>query len=191
MNINQKLTALQNELKAPKTQLNKQFGRYYRNQEDILEAVKPLLKKYELSLTISDEVVCIGLRFYVKANVHLIDSESSTILVTAYAREEEEKRGMDSSQITGSASSYARKYALNGLFLIDDTRDADSMDNSSKEVKKTPVIAPAMPSKPSEGATAIVGKCEKFSTPINTAVKLYSVKTYGKSLCRKCQESEK
>jgi len=189
MNINQKLTALQNELKAPKTQLNKQFGRYYRNQEDILEAVKPLLKKYELSLTISDEVVCIGSRFYVKANVHLIDSESSTILVTAYAREEEEKKGMDASQITGSASSYARKYALNGLFLIDDTKDADSSDN--RPAVKTPAIAPTMPSKPSEGATAIVGKCEKCSTPINTAVKVYSVKTYGKSLCRKCQESEK
>lgn len=191
MNINQKLTALQNELKAPKSQFNS-FGKYnYRNQEDILEAVKPLLKKYELNLTISDEVVQIGTRFYVKANVHLIDSESSTILVTAFAREEEEKKGMDSSQITGASSSYARKYALNGLFLIDDTRDADSTDNSSKEVKKTPVITSTTPPKTSEGATAIVGKCEKCSVPINTAVKLYSVKTYGKSLCRKCQESEK
>ena len=191
MSINKKLTDLQNELKAPKSQFNA-FGKYnYRNQEDILEAVKPLLKKYELNLTISDEIVSIGSRFYVKANVNLIDPEGSTILVTAYAREEDEKKGMDASQITGSSSSYARKYALNGLFLIDDTRDADSQDNTIKTVSKAPVTAPTMPSNASQTQSPITGKCSKCSTPINAQVTSYSKLKFGKPLCRTCQESEK
>ena len=125
-----KLTEIQNKLKAPKSQFNK-FGNYkYRNCEDILEAVKPLLKGCTLVLT--DEIVLIGERYYVKAVVSFTDNEGNHSMVQAYAREPESKKGMDASQITGAASSYARKYALNGLFLIDDTRDADTQDNRSQ-----------------------------------------------------------
>lgn len=116
------LIKIQRELKAPKGQRNN-FGNYnYRNAEDILEAVKPLLG--ETILTISDEMVMLGDRFYVKATATLQEGEK-TISVSAYARESLEKKGMDSAQVTGSTSSYARKYALNGLFCIDDTKDAD------------------------------------------------------------------
>lgn len=126
MELIKKLNDIQRELKAPKNQFNK-FGNYaYRNAEDILEAVKPLLKG--VVLTLSDEIVQIGDRFYVKAKAKITDGKN-IIENTAYAREAMIKRGMDDSQITGAASSYARKYALNGLFLIDDTRDADSEDN--------------------------------------------------------------
>ena len=123
----EKLLTVQNELKAPKDKRNN-FGEYnYRSCEGILEAVKPLLQAQGLMLTIKDEVVNIGDRYYVKATVLLDDiSSNGEIAVTALAREEEEKKKMDASQITGTASSYARKYALNGLFLIDDTKDADT-----------------------------------------------------------------
>lgn len=130
-------TALRNvirELKAPKGQYNG-FGKYsYRNAEDILEAVKPLLDEYKLWLTISDEVVMLGDRFYVEAIVR-VNGYGKEFTTTAFARETETKKGMDKAQITGSASSYARKYALNGMFCIDDTKDADSMDNSKVEKK--------------------------------------------------------
>jgi len=120
------LKQIQAELKAPKGQFN-DFGKYnYRSAEDILEAVKPLLLKHDALLTLSDEVVEIGGRVYVKATATISDSEAASICITAYAREAEKKSGMDDSQITGTASSYARKYALNGLFLIDDTKDADT-----------------------------------------------------------------
>ena len=123
----EKLLTVQNELKAPKDKRNN-FGEYnYRSCEGILEAVKPLLQAQGLMLTIKDDVVNIGDRYYVKATVLLNDiSSNGEIAVTALAREEEEKKKMDASQITGTASSYARKYALNGLFLIDDTKDADT-----------------------------------------------------------------
>ena len=118
-----KLTEIQQGLKAPKNQYN-DFGKYnYRSCEDILEAVKPLLNG--CLLTITDAVIEVGGRIYVAATV-TIETESRNISVTAYARESETKKGMDAAQITGSASSYARKYALNGLFLIDDTKDADA-----------------------------------------------------------------
>lgn len=130
-----KLNEIQQKLKAPKGQFNS-FGEYaYRSCEDILEAIKPLLG--EATLTISDDIVLIGNRYYVKATVTLKDDKEE-VSNTAFAREEEDKKGMAGSQITGAASSYARKYALNGLFCIDDTKDADTMDNSKKE-KKTPV----------------------------------------------------
>lgn len=127
MVIMEKLLNIQNELKAPKGQYNS-FGKYkYRSCEDILEAVKPLLEKYKVVLTISDELEYIGERYYIKATAILEDTEGEGIASnTSYAREEETKKGMDGSQITGTASSYARKYALNGLFLIDDTKDADT-----------------------------------------------------------------
>ena len=120
-----KLTQIQSELKAPKNQYNS-FGKYkYRNCEDILEAVKPLLAKYDCKLIITDEVINIGTRFYIKATAKF-KSEDGVVEVSAMAREEESKKGMDGSQVSGAASSYARKYCLNGLFLIDDTKDADS-----------------------------------------------------------------
>ena len=125
--IYEKLLTVQNELKAPKDKRNNFGGYNYRSCEGILEAVKPLLQAQGLMLTIKDEVVNIGDRYYVRATVLLDDiSSNGEIAVTALAREEEAKKGMDASQITGTASSYARKYALNGLFLIDDTKDADT-----------------------------------------------------------------
>jgi len=131
----EKLLKIQNELKAPKGQKNT-FGNYsYRSAEDILEAVKPLLLKYELTMTISDELEGIGERYYVKATVTLREVEK-TITTTAFAREDESQKGMSVSQITGSASSYARKYALNGMFAIDDTKDADSYNDHGKGTPK-------------------------------------------------------
>ena len=125
------LQVIQHELKAPKNQENKFGGYKYRSCEDILEAVKPLLDKYEATLTISDDIVLIGERYYIKATATLLDSKGGEVLAqtTAFAREPVAKKGSDESQITGAASSYARKYALNGLFCIDDTKDADTMDN--------------------------------------------------------------
>jgi len=125
--VNDALAVIQATLKAPKGQFNS-FGKYkYRSCEDILEAVKPLLK--ESTLTLSDDVVEIGGRVYVKAKASF-GHNGAAIDVTAFARESETKKGMDDSQITGTASSYARKYALNGLFLIDDTKDADTDEHA-------------------------------------------------------------
>lgn len=131
-----KLVNIQAELKAPKNQVNS-FGKYkYRSAEDIIEAVKPILFKHQTALLISDEVVQVADRVYVKATAMLIDetNEELPIKVYGWAREEEVKKGMDAAQITGSASSYARKYALNGLFAIDDTKDADSTNEHKDEV---------------------------------------------------------
>ena len=127
------LVELQSRLKAGKTKFNA-FGKYkYRSCEDILEAVKPLLKELNMALTISDDIVEVGGRVYVKATATLSNDEGCVAQSTAFAREPEMKKGMDESQITGCASSYARKYALNGLLAIDDTRDADTMDNREAE----------------------------------------------------------
>ena len=136
MNIKEKLVKIQSELKAPKGQFNK-FGNYaYRSCEDILTAFKPLGVKYNVALYISDNIKLIGDRYYVEATATLLDSESDeTIDVSAYAREEENKKGQDSSQTTGSTSSYARKYALNGLFAIDDTKDSDATNTHGAEPK--------------------------------------------------------
>ena len=131
-----KLVNIQAELKAPKNQVNS-FGKYkYRSAEDIIEAVKPILFKHQTALLISDEVVQVADRVYVKATAMLIDetNEELPIKVYGWAREEEVKKGMDASQITGSASSYARKIALNGLFAIDDNKDADSTNEHKDEV---------------------------------------------------------
>ncbi|MBS5717329.1 MAG: ERF family protein [Veillonella sp.] len=136
--IYQKLIEIQTELKAPKSQFNKFGGYNYRNCEDILEAVKPLCAKHEIVPLLSDEIVLVGERYYVKAVAKVTDGKDE-ITTTAFARESFDKKGMDESQITGSASSYARKYALNGLFCIDDTKDADFMDNSqNKKAASTP-----------------------------------------------------
>lgn len=119
------LVEIQNELKAPKSQFNKFGGYKYRNAEDILEAVKPLLFKHKCTLTISDDIVCAGDRIYVKATA-IISNGADSISVSAFAREPESQKGMSESQITGASSSYARKYALNGMFAIDDTKDSDA-----------------------------------------------------------------
>lgn len=130
-NVYVSLRGIQNKLNAPKGQYNA-FGKYkYRSCEDILAAVKPLLGEYDCSLTLVDDIVLVGSRFYIKATATLFDSCGNTISTTAFAREEEAKKGMDASQVTGAASSYARKYALNGLFAIDDTKDADTLNNNA------------------------------------------------------------
>ena len=132
-NVYMKLIEVQSKLKAPKSQFNK-FGNYaYRNCEDILEALKPILNQVKAVVNISDEIILIGERYYVKATVKFIDAETGEVVeASAMAREEESKKGMDSSQLTGSTSSYARKYALNGLFAIDDTKDADTTNTHDK-----------------------------------------------------------
>ena len=129
--LTKKLATIQSRLKAPKNQYNS-FGKYkYRSCEDILEALKPLANEQGCTITIEDSPIMVGEWHYIQATATLSDGYNSTS-VKAYARESEEKSGMDSSQITGTASSYARKYALNGLFAIDDTKDADTMDNRQK-----------------------------------------------------------
>ena len=136
MSVYKKLIDIQNELKAPKSQYNS-FGKYnYRSCEDIQEALKPLLVKFGATVFIKDDIVFIDSRYYVKAIVTFVDIESgNTIESFAYARESEEKKGMDSAQVTGATSSYARKYALNGLFLLDDTKDNDHDSNHQTDVK--------------------------------------------------------
>ena len=126
------LITIQSTLNAPKGQYNS-FGKYkYRSCEDILAAVKPLLQQNGCTLTISDEVVMVGNRIYIKATATLTNSTGEKEVTTAFAREEETKKGMDGSQVTGASSSYARKYALNGLFAIDDTKDADTLNNNAQ-----------------------------------------------------------
>lgn len=123
------LIAIQSELKAPKSQFNKFGGYKYRKAEDILEAVKPLLNKQKCTLTITDDVVLIGNRIYVKATATIKNEKGECETTNGWAREEETKKGMDGSQITGASSSYARKYALNGLFAIDDNADSDTTND--------------------------------------------------------------
>ena len=130
------LITIQSELKAPKNQRNN-FGNYnYRSAEDILEALKPLLAKYECLLTLNDSIEHIGDRYYIKATATITNAKGLQVTSTAYAREEDSKKGMDGSQLTGSCSSYASKYCLGKLFLIDDTKDADTMPPSAPEPKK-------------------------------------------------------
>lgn len=147
MTLVEKLSEIQCEMKAPKNLYNKHGNFNYRNAEGILEAFKPFAKKHKVSLTVSDDMVMMGDRIYVKATALLIDCESAvTISTTAYAREAVARKGMDDSQITGAASSYARKYALNGLLLLDDTKDADA-DEPEKEPTQSeskPASIPAL-----------------------------------------------
>ncbi len=135
-----KLLEIQHRLKAPKGQYNS-FGKYkYRSCEDILEAVKPILYELGCTLTLSDEIVEMGGRFYVRATAHL-KGEDTEECVSAYAREDEDLKGMSGAQTTGTASSYARKYALNGLFCIDDTKDADTDEYANQNAKPAPAPA--------------------------------------------------
>ena len=139
LNVQEKMNRVQIELKAPKNQYNK-FGKYnYRSCEDILEGLRPLKEKYGFNVFLSDSVEYIGNRFYIVAEAEFVDSETgNSIKKYGRAREEEVKKGMDSSQITGSASSYARKYALNGLFAIDDTKDSDATNDHGKATTEAP-----------------------------------------------------
>lgn len=133
-NIRQKLQGIQSSLKAPKGQTNKFGGYKYRSCEDILTAVKPLLAEWGCSLTLTDTICEVGGRVYVRADAALNDNETEHFIYTSgFAREAENKKGMDDAQITGSASSYARKYALNGLFAIDDTKDPDATNDHGKK----------------------------------------------------------
>lgn len=165
MSLREKLLIIQTELKAPKGQTNNYGGYKYRSCEDILEAVKPLLKEQGLILRISDEVVLIGERYYVKANAFIQDAKTEEAITNvAYAREEETKKGMDGSQITGTASSYARKYALNGLFCIDDTKDADT-DEHAKQTG-------AIPKKASEKQISLIQSISKDIKSITSYYKI-------------------
>lgn len=127
------LIAIQSELKAPKSQFNKFGGYKYRKAEDILEAVKPLLNKQKCTLTITDDIVMVGNRIYIKATATIKNEKGECEATTGWAREEETKKGMDGSQITGASSSYARKYALNGLFAIDDNNDSDTTNDGQHQ----------------------------------------------------------
>lgn len=134
MSIYSKLFEIQQNLKAPKGQYNKFGNFHYRSCEDILEALKPILAQQKAVITLHDELVLNGQRYYIKATACLLDIETGEqVKSEAYAREEEGKKGMDSSQVTGASSSYARKYALNGLFCIDDNKDSDTTNTYGKE----------------------------------------------------------
>lgn len=186
LNIYGKLAAIQRELKAPKGQYNS-FAKYnYRSCEDILEAVKPLCIKNNATLILNDTVREISGRFYVVATATLADQESDGVVeADAYAREPQDKKGMDDSQITGMASSYARKYALNGLFCIDDTKDADTDEakrQEQKPVKKGTVICENC-GIPIKGVT-----CQGVRySPDDIADK--SIDRYGKRLCWSCMKA--
>ena len=152
------LLQIQSELKAPKGQFNA-YGKYkYRSCEDILEAVKPILKKNNCALLLSDSLIYVGERYYIKATATLVNAEGKSVSTEAYAREEETKKGMDASQITGASSSYARKYALNGLLCIDDNKDSDTTNTGDN--------TPAAPVKTSKEDNAEV---EKAIAEINAA----------------------
>lgn len=205
MPVNEKLMRIQTAIKAPKNLYNK-FGKfYYRNAEGICEAVKPYLEKENCALILFDELVEVGSfsrenvteehdtkesgsRVYVKATARLLDIETQDIIeVSAYARESMEKKGMDESQITGTASSYARKYALNGLFLLDDTKDADTDEyanqtNASKRKPNTPEEQDAEATE--QMATekiaevmvkALDARCKREGVPVDTILSLYQV----------------
>lgn len=181
MTIKDKLLAIQCELKAPKNLYNS-FGKYnYRNAEGIMEAVKPFLKKNKVVLIVSDDIVNCGDSNYVKATARLTDVESDgDITVIAFAREAVEKKGMDDSQITGTASSYARKYALNGLFLLDDTKDADTneyhtqtnaKEQKKSEPKKTDAAVPV-----AVDTHDLLMKLKENGIRVDYVLKLYGVK---------------
>lgn len=196
MSIYEKLSAIQAELKAPKNQHNS-FGNYnYRSCEDILENVKPICRKNRTTLILTDHLENIGDRYYVKAVAELIDlDEKDSVQVSAYAREEESKKGMDGSQVTGASSSYARKYALNGLFNIDDTKDSDFTNTGSSEPQKrasTPSKAeyPAKTNAPvSDSDGSFQPVCADCGKPISVKVHDFSAKKFGTPLCMDCQKT--
>ena len=183
MTIYEKLGAIQQALNAPKGQYN-EFGKYkYRSCEDVLGAVKPLLSEYKCVLLLKDDLDSNGSRLYIKATATLVDCDKpeDSVTVTAFAREEETKKDMDASQVTGAASSYARKYALNGLFCIDDNKDSDFTNMGAQGEKKTAESNPAAPKV--EGPV-----CRDCGAPIPGNVLKWSTGKYGIPLCRDCQK---
>lgn len=188
MNVYSKLLDIQMELKAPKNQLNKFGGYNYRNCEDILESLKPLLQKYKATLFISDSLEFIGDRYYIKAIATFTDIETSESLnVTAFAREEETKKGQDQSQITGASSSYARKYALNGLFAIDDNKDSDFTNRHGK--KQDSKVTQIQVNKATDGTKKYY--CTKCKNEVSEKIAKYSYSKFNKILCMDCQKLEK
>lgn len=173
----ERVIAVQSQLKAPKNQRNDFGGFNYRSCEDILEAVKPLLKAEGLCLTITDDIVMLGDRYYVKATATLTDGERS-LPNQAFAREPEERAKMDGSQVTGAASSYARKYALNGLLAIDDTKDADALNNGKKHTatSKGSATAPA-PEIPASDKAAVIAAVYAAQTE-EEVVAIYKKNSY-------------
>ena len=192
MNFYEKISDIQFRLKAPKGQYNS-FGKYkYRSCEDVLEAVKPLLNEHKLYISISDEIVTVQNRFYVKATVTVSDGEN-VLATSAFAREEESKKGMDGSQVTGASSSYARKYALNGMFAIDDNKDSDTTNTDNTGGKKTSGQKEEQQyccvncGKPFEGFTAqSTGKYFNAGQAYHMSERKYG----GKALCRECGKKE-
>ncbi len=176
---------IQTQIKAPKNLYNS-FGKYkYRNAEGICEAVKPYLHEEGASLVLKDDVVEVGGKIYIKATAILTDIESgNSVSTSAFARESAEKKGMDDSQITGTASSYARKYALNGLFLLDDTKDADSdeykKENDEKaQMKKDEAEAEKLAKQKIDGVKvqALLKRCESENVDVNKILNLYKVES--------------
>ena len=182
MTIYEKLGAIQQALKAPKSEYN-DFGKYkYRTAEGILESVKPLLAEQKCVLLLRDDLESREGRVYIKATASLFDIEAAdngTISAVAFAREEETKKGMDASQVTGAASSYARKYALNGLFCIDDNKDSDFTNQTPKEERK--------PDETRSQASDFPF-CQDCGARIDERVRKYSVDKFGVALCRDCQK---
>lgn len=178
MKIAEKLMRIQTKIKAPKNLYNS-FGKYnYRNAESICEAVKPFLDSEKCALTLMDSIEAIGCCVYIKATATLIDCESgSEIQVSAYAREAWEKKGMDDSQITGTASSYARKYALNGLFLLDDTKDADT-DEYHKQTNREPEPKPEPAPKPTSKINKLMAEAFEERCKGDEALKEFIFKAY-------------
>lgn len=185
----EKIARVQKELKAPKSKYNSFGGYNYRSTEDILEAAKPLLAEEGLVLTVSDELINMGDRYYVKATARITDGED-TFEVSAAAREQATKKGMDESQITGSASTYARKYALNGLFCIDDTKDADSEEQEKERNKRAE--KDGKPKKEKSGL--FCNRCgEELSAEIPTRKKTFTADEYFDKfggLCPKCATND-
>lgn len=153
------LIAIQSELKAPKSQFNKFGGYKYRKAEDILEAVKPLLNKQKCTLTITDDIVMVGNRIYVKATATIKNEKGEFETTTGWAREEETKKGMDGSQITGASSSYARKYALNGLFAIDDNADSDTTNDEQQQAAQQQTASPQYHTNDLNEGLAYLSRC--------------------------------
>lgn len=178
--IHEILTKITRELKAPKN-LKNSFGNYtYRNAESIYEAIKPLLEKYKASLILSDSIEAIGDRFYIKAMATLSDEKGESVSVSAYAREAFTKKGMDEAQITGSASSYARKYALGGLFLLDDNKDIDSLDNANANA--------STPAKSKKSAKEYAQKVTQ--TLINAGLNMQDIKEFMQASGYKSTDEE-
>ena len=199
MNIYEKINKIQVELKAPKSQRNN-FGNYnFRNCEEILEALKPLLLREKIIIQLSDDLVQIGDRFYIKATATLIDVESGEKhSTTAFAREELSKKGMDGSQITGASSSYARKYALNGLLAIDDTKDSDTTNTHNNNDSKNQKKQVSTEEKRKNGENYIAKNTQKYQEMINGFFETHNAKNIAElsndnvsELARKIYELEK